>query len=124
MMPEVITLQRAGIGRGINQVYHRRGEPQRLLRSSFEHQENPIPVNERHDSEHNPKWPFNVACKGHRRVFIPTRHCTNLGAAIYLLLYDRLVKRYLSGVETALPLGEVLAETRGWPVNNPIFEAK
>jgi tRNA(Leu) C34 or U34 (ribose-2'-O)-methylase TrmL len=59
----------------------------------------------------------------HRRIFIPTRHCTNLGAAIYLVLYDRLVKRYLSGLETAFPIGEVLAEPRGWPVNNPVFEA-
>lgn len=60
----------------------------------------------------------------HRRVFIPTRHCTNLGAAIYLLLYDRLVKRYMQGKETALPIGETLAEPRGWPLNNPMFEAR
>lgn len=28
----------------------------------------------------------------HRHVVIPTRHCTNLAAAVYLVLYDRLVK--------------------------------
>jgi tRNA(Leu) C34 or U34 (ribose-2'-O)-methylase TrmL len=55
----------------------------------------------------------------HRRVFIPTRHCTNLGAAIYLLFYDRLFKRYLSGEERSLPIGEV----RGWPENLPVFDA-
>ena len=28
----------------------------------------------------------------HRFVVIPTRHCVNLAAAVYLVLYDRLVK--------------------------------
>jgi hypothetical protein len=28
----------------------------------------------------------------------------------FLILYDRLVKRYLNGLETDLPIGEVLAE--------------
>jgi tRNA(Leu) C34 or U34 (ribose-2'-O)-methylase TrmL len=59
----------------------------------------------------------------HRRVFIPTRHCTNLGAAIYVLLYDRLLKCYIGGTEQSLPIGEVLAEPRGWPENLPVFDA-
>ncbi len=58
----------------------------------------------------------------HRRVFIPTRHCTNLGAAIYLLLYDRLMKQYMNGEIDTLPIGDVLEEPRGWPANNPVFE--
>ena len=58
----------------------------------------------------------------HRRVFIPTRHCTNLGAAIYLTLYDRLMKEYMCGDRESLPIGNVLAEERGWPLNNPVFE--
>jgi tRNA(Leu) C34 or U34 (ribose-2'-O)-methylase TrmL len=66
--------------------------------------------------------PYSVRGLCHRRVFIPTRHCTNLGAAIYVLLYDRLVKQYLSGAIDSLPIGEVLAEPRGWPANNPTFE--
>ena len=66
--------------------------------------------------------PHSVRGKCHRRVFIPTRHCTNLAAAIYLLLYDRLAKQYRSGVVESLPIGDVLAEPRGWPDNNPVFE--
>jgi tRNA(Leu) C34 or U34 (ribose-2'-O)-methylase TrmL len=58
----------------------------------------------------------------HRRVFIPTRHCANLGAAIYVVLYDRLAKQYASGREPCLPIGEVLVEARGWPGNNPVFD--
>lgn len=55
----------------------------------------------------------------HRRVFIPTRHCTNLGAAVYLMLYDRLVKQYARGEVPALPIGQTLAEERnGWAVDD------
>jgi hypothetical protein len=32
------------------------------------------------------------------------------------------VKQYLSGAIKSLPIGEVLAEPRGWPANNPMFE--
>jgi tRNA(Leu) C34 or U34 (ribose-2'-O)-methylase TrmL len=35
----------------------------------------------------------------HRFVVIPTRHCTNLAAAIYLVLYDRALKRWRAGLE-------------------------
>jgi tRNA(Leu) C34 or U34 (ribose-2'-O)-methylase TrmL len=31
----------------------------------------------------------------HRFVSIPTKHCTNLAAAVYLVLYDRMYKHYL-----------------------------
>jgi tRNA(Leu) C34 or U34 (ribose-2'-O)-methylase TrmL len=37
----------------------------------------------------------------HRFVVIPTRHCTNLAAAVYTVLYDRHAKRVLAGLETA-----------------------
>lgn len=84
----------------------------------FEHPENAIYLFGPEDGS----VPKSVRGLCHRRVFIPTRHCTNLGAAIYLILYDRLAKRYLSGAETALPIAEVLAEPRSWPVNNPVFE--
>jgi len=45
----------------------------------------------------------------HRFVKIPTAHCTNLAAAVYLVLYDRAIKRYQS-------TGEVmeLTEERGF----------
>ena len=35
----------------------------------------------------------------HRFVIIPTRHCTNLSAAVYLTLYDRHAKRVRAGLE-------------------------
>jgi tRNA(Leu) C34 or U34 (ribose-2'-O)-methylase TrmL len=35
----------------------------------------------------------------HRFVTIPTRHCTNLAAAIYTVLYDRHAKRVAAGLE-------------------------
>ncbi len=37
----------------------------------------------------------------HRFVVIPTRHCTNLSAAVYTVLYDRHAKRVTAGLETA-----------------------
>lgn len=46
----------------------------------------------------------------HKFVTIPTRHCTNLAAAVYMVLYDRILKRYQSG-EDALP---ILSEKRGF----------
>ena len=85
---------------------------------AFEHPKNAIYLFGPEDGS----IPVNVRPLCHRRVFIPTRHCTNLGAAIYLLLYDRLMKQYLNGEVDSLPLGEVLAEPRGWPANNPVFE--
>jgi tRNA(Leu) C34 or U34 (ribose-2'-O)-methylase TrmL len=35
----------------------------------------------------------------HRFVVIPTRHCTNLAAAVYTVLYDRHAKRVRAGQE-------------------------
>jgi|SRR5579859_3532259 len=37
----------------------------------------------------------------HRFVVIPTRHCTNLSAAVYTVLYDRHAKRVGAGLERA-----------------------
>lgn len=37
----------------------------------------------------------------HRFVVIPTRHCTNLAAAVYTVLYDRHAKRVAAGLEPA-----------------------
>lgn len=39
----------------------------------------------------------------HRFVSIPTKHCTNLAAAVYLVLYDRAIKHYqLTGEKLSL----------------------
>ena len=49
----------------------------------------------------------------HRFVTIPTRHCTNLSAAVYITLYDRLAKRQLAGLEPILSASQVMQEPRG-----------
>jgi tRNA(Leu) C34 or U34 (ribose-2'-O)-methylase TrmL len=36
----------------------------------------------------------------HRFVVIPARHCTNLSAAVYTVLYDRHAKRVRAGLES------------------------
>lgn len=43
----------------------------------------------------------------HRFVRIPTRHCTNLAAAVYLTLYDRMLKRHQAGLEAPPELAEI-----------------
>ena len=50
----------------------------------------------------------------HRFVSIPTYHCTNLAAAVYLVLYDRLVKRQASVKERILSAVDMLQEDRVW----------
>ena len=52
----------------------------------------------------------------HRFVAIPTFHCTNLAAAVYIVLYDRLQKRRAAGLEPLTPVPEMIAdsEARGW----------
>jgi tRNA(Leu) C34 or U34 (ribose-2'-O)-methylase TrmL len=40
-----------------------------------------------------------VLARCHRFVVIPTRHCTNLSAAVYTVLYDRHAKRVRAGLE-------------------------
>jgi tRNA(Leu) C34 or U34 (ribose-2'-O)-methylase TrmL len=42
----------------------------------------------------------------HRFVVIPTRHCTNLSAAVYTMLYDRHAKRVRAGLEEPHRLAE------------------
>lgn len=53
----------------------------------------------------------------HRFVSIPTRHCMNLSAAVYTVLYDRQCK-----LQPDLVLDETLAaENRGF-IDDPIFQ--
>jgi len=53
----------------------------------------------------------------HRFVVIPTHHCVNLSAAVYLMLYDRMLKRQMARLEPVLPMDDVLREQRG-PIAN------
>lgn len=50
-----------------------------------------------------------TAC--HRFVKIPSYHCLNLSAAVYITLYDRMLNRRAVG-ETELP--SIAEEQRGW----------
>ena len=65
----------------------------------FEHPENPLYVFGPEDGSLS-KVNLQLC---HRFVVIPTRHCVNLAAAVYLVLYDRQLKRQLSGKEEILP---------------------
>jgi len=46
----------------------------------------------------------------HRFVVIPTAHCVNLAAAVYIMLYDRMVKMS----DGQVTLADMLDERRGW----------
>lgn len=48
----------------------------------------------------------------HRFVVIPSRHCTNLSAAVYIVLYDRMMKRIRDGLEAVVVPGAI--EDRGF----------
>ena len=88
--------------------------------ATFEHPENPVYVFGPEDGG----VPSVARALCHRRVFIPTFHCTNLAAAVYLVLYDRLLKRMRDGLEPVMTIEEQLAgEYRpalglGWPVDD------
>jgi tRNA(Leu) C34 or U34 (ribose-2'-O)-methylase TrmL len=45
----------------------------------------------------------------HSFVFLPTRHCMNLAAAIYTVLYDRDIKLVQRGLKPILSVEETLA---------------
>lgn len=50
----------------------------------------------------------------HRHLMIPSRHCLNLGAAIYTVLYDRAFKRCRDGIDEYPANCDMLNEDRGW----------
>jgi len=54
----------------------------------------------------------------HRFVSIPTYHCTNLAAAVYIVLYDRLMKRQLNGIEEIKSPEMMLKENRKWTLSD------
>jgi tRNA(Leu) C34 or U34 (ribose-2'-O)-methylase TrmL len=55
--------------------------------------------------------PVRLLC--HRFVSIPTHHCLNLAAAVNVVLYDRRLKRHLTGEEPLGPIKDTLREQRG-----------
>jgi tRNA C32,U32 (ribose-2'-O)-methylase TrmJ len=71
---------------------------------SFEHPENAVYVFGPEDG--GLTSPILRHCQ--RFVAIPSRHCLNIAAAVYTVLYDRQVKR-----QPSITLSEALAESRG-----------
>lgn len=77
---------------------------------TFEHPENPLYVFGPEDGS----IPSTVLRHCHRLVTIPTYHCTNLSAAVYIVLYDRAMKRQLAGIDPIMTSDGMLKEHRGW----------
>jgi tRNA(Leu) C34 or U34 (ribose-2'-O)-methylase TrmL len=88
----------------------------------FEHPENPLYVFGPEDGSIDQVMMRHC----HRIVVIPTAHCVNLAAAVYLVLYDRLLKRIQSGLEPIRPMNEILKEQRGFieTETEDLFEEK
>jgi len=80
------------------------------LLPQFEHPENALYVFGPEDGS----IPQTYLRHCHRFVVIPTHYCVNLAAAVYLVLYDRLIKRQLAGLDPVLPIGDLLKEQRGY----------
>ena len=84
--------------------------PNAEILTTFDHPENALYVFGPEDGS----IPQVIKQHCHRFVVIPTKHCTNLSAAVYIILYDRHMKRQLKGIEPILPASQVLNEPRGW----------
>jgi tRNA(Leu) C34 or U34 (ribose-2'-O)-methylase TrmL len=84
--------------------------------AEFEHPERPLYVFGPEDGS----IPAVALRHCHRFVVIPSRHCLNLAAAAYVVLYDRLVKRHRLGLEDAT--AGYLAEHRGPIDDADVFE--
>lgn len=74
---------------------------------TFEHPDNAVYIFGPEDGS----LPAGLRAACHRFVVIPSFHCTNLAAAIYIVLYDRAVKRWHSHGE---PVPELDEDRGGW----------
>lgn len=90
-------------GRGVTPVALEVRQNSEML-PEFEHPKNPLYVFGPEDGS----LPKAVVRHCHRFVIIPIRHCANLAAAVYMTLYDRMLKEVWAGS----PYLE-LAEDRG-----------
>ena len=80
----------------------------------FEHPENPLYVFGPEDGGLSRVQLMHC----HKFVVIPTAHCVNLSAAVYMILYDRLLKRVQEGKESCYSIDEYLKEDRGFISNS------
>lgn len=74
---------------------------------TFEHPEHALYVFGPEDGS----LPSGIRRACHRFVTIPSSHCLNLAAAVYIVLYDRAVKRWQAGQED---MPSIDGEGRGW----------
>lgn len=74
---------------------------------TFEHPEDALYIFGPEDGS----LPNGVRRACHRFVAIPSLHCLNLAAAVYIVLYDRAVKRWQAGLEE---MPSIDGEGRGW----------
>lgn len=74
---------------------------------TFEHPANALYVFGPEDGS----LPDGIRRSCHRFVTIPSMHCLNLAAAVYIVLYDRAVKRWQLGLDE---MPTIDGEGRGW----------
>ena len=77
--------------------------------TTFVHPENAVYIFGPEDGD----VPVSFRTLAHRFVFIPSRHCLNLSAAVNVVLADRMMKRQLSGAEPIGNVSDMLDEPRG-----------
>jgi len=88
--------------------------------TTFEHPENALYIFGPEDGN----VPQMIKRHCHRFVAIPTRHCTNLAAAVYIVLYDRQHKRMMTGLEPIPTACQMLSENRGpWETGEDFFKS-
>jgi len=78
--------------------------------SQFEHPENPLYVFGPEDGSIDQKYLRHC----HRFVVMETEHCTNLAAAVYLILYHRRLQLIRDGLLDPYDLVPGVHENRGW----------
>jgi tRNA(Leu) C34 or U34 (ribose-2'-O)-methylase TrmL len=83
--------------------------PGSQILTDFEHPENALYVFGPEDGSID----ASVRRHCHHFVAVPTAHCMNLSATIYVVLYDRMLKRHKSGVQPVNFSG-FLKEERGF----------
>jgi len=82
----------------------------------FEHPEDAVYVFGPEDGSIPKGW--RTVCQ--RFVVIPSYHCLNLAGAVYVVLYDRLAKRRISGLDPEIPSYQLMSgKTRGYVEHSP-----
>jgi tRNA(Leu) C34 or U34 (ribose-2'-O)-methylase TrmL len=77
--------------------------------TTFTHPSNPVYVFGPEDGSVPPV----IRRHCHKFVYIPAYHCLNLSAAVDVVLYDRMAKLQMAGLEPILPMSEMLQDHRG-----------